>query len=60
MRSRSWKMKKWINRGGLVAIIAGVIAYAVTGGSVESAGQIVTVTFGLVGAALVLIREVLG
>ena len=54
------RTKSAINRGGLVAIIAGVIAYAVTGGSVESAGQIVTVTFGLVGAALVLIREVLG
>ncbi len=56
----SGQAKKTVNRGGLLAIIIGVIAYAATGGSVETAGQVVTVTFGLVGAALVLLREVLG
>ena len=52
--------KKWINRGGLVAIIAGVVVYIATGGSVSTAAETVSVVAGITGAALILIRELLG
>ena len=54
------EVKAWINRGGLIAIIVGVAVYIATGGDAAGAGQIVTVTAGIVGAALVLFRELLG
>lgn len=53
-------VKKWINRGGLVAIVVGVISYVATGGDVGTAGEIVTVAAGLTGTVLILIREILG
>lgn len=52
--------KRWINRGGLIAIVVGVVAYVATGGDAGSAGEIVTAAAGITGAALILIREILG
>lgn len=49
--------KKWINRGGLLAVILGMIAIQVSGGdasaALELAGKISTVS----GIALVALRE---
>ena len=56
----SAELKKWINRGGLIAIIIGVATYVATGGDAGTAGSMVTVVAGITGAVLVLIREVLG
>jgi len=54
------KTKKWINRGGLVAMIIGVLLMVVGGGdtaaAIETAGKVASIA----GSALVLIREVLG
>lgn len=51
--------KKWLNRGGLVAVIAGFVLITIgggdTGAAVDTAGTVVT----LGGALLVLIREIL-
>jgi hypothetical protein len=52
--------KKWINRGGLISIVVGVVAYVATGGDAGTAGEIVTAAAGITGAVLVLIREILG
>lgn len=54
------QVKKWINRGGLVAIVVGVISYVATGGDAAGASEIVTVAAGLTGTVLILIREILG
>ena len=54
------KTKKWINRGGLIAIVVGVVAYIATGGDAGTAGEIVTAAAGITGAVLILIREILG
>lgn len=53
----SANVKKWLNRGGLIAIVAGVVAIVAgggdTGAALETAGQVATIA----GAALVLVRE---
>ena len=54
------KTKKWINRGGLIAVVVGVVAYVATGGDAGTAGEIVTAAAGITGAVLILIREILG
>ena len=53
-------VKKWVNRGGLIAVALGVAAYVATGGEAGTAGNIVTIVAGLTGTALILIRELLG
>ena len=53
-------VKKALNRGGLVAVIVGIVAIVVAGGdapaALETAGQAATIA----GAVMVLIREILG
>jgi len=52
--------KKWINRGGLLAMIVGVVAIVIGGGDVGAATQTVGIVAGVAGTVLVLIRELLG
>lgn len=51
--------KKWLNRGGLIAVIVGFVLIKIIGGDtgqvVDTAGTLVTAG----GAILVLIREIL-
>ena len=54
------EVKKWINRGGLVAIVIGVVAYVASGGSVATATEVLTVVAGVTGTVMILIREILG
>ena len=55
----SENVKKWLNRGGLIAMVIGVVAIVVGGGdagsAIETAGTVAAIT----GSALVLIREIL-
>jgi len=53
------KVKKWINRGGLAAVIVGFVAITVAGGDVGSATTIAASVATAVGAVLVAIREFL-
>ena len=52
--------KKWINRGGLIAVIIGIVAIVIgggdTGAALETGGTVATIA----GAVLVLIREIIG
>ena len=52
--------KKWINRGGLIAVIIGIVAIVIgggdTGAALETGGTVATIA----GAVLVLIREIAG
>jgi len=50
--------KKWINRGGLIAMIVGAIAIVVAGGDMSAAQQTVATVATIAGSVLVLIREV--
>lgn len=54
------EVKKWINRGGLLAVIIGVVVYMAAGGDAQAAGQTVAAVASITGAALVLIRELIG
>lgn len=56
----SANVKKWVNRGGLVAVAVGVVAFIVTGGDAGTAGEIVTMVAGITGTVLILIREIMG
>lgn len=51
-------LKKLLNRGGLIAIIAGVVGIVAGGGdapaALATAGEVATIA----GAALVLVREI--
>ena len=53
-------VKKVLNRGGLIAVIVGIVAIVVAGGdapaALETAGQAATIA----GAVMVLLRELLG
>jgi hypothetical protein len=49
--------KKWINRIGLGAVIAGIVAVAVGGGDTSAALDTASQAATIAGAALVLIRE---
>ncbi len=52
--------KRWINRGGLIAVVAGIVLIVIgggdTGAAIETAGTVATIA----GAVLVFIRELLG
>ena len=52
-------VKKWINRGGLIAVVLGIVLIVVgggdTGAAIATAGTVATIA----GAVLVLIRELL-
>ena len=53
-------IKKWINRSGLIMVAIGVTSYLLTGGDAGTAGNVVTSVSGIVGALLVLTRELMG
>ena len=55
--SMSPKLKKILNRAGLIAMIAGVVAIVVAGGDAESALDTVGKAASLAGALLVFVRE---
>jgi hypothetical protein len=51
--------KKWVNRAGLAAVAVGTVLVAVAGGTAEAVTGVVGVVFGVAGAVLVLIREII-
>ena len=55
----SANVKKWINRGGLLGVVAGIVLLVIgggdTGAALETAGIVATIA----GAAMVVIRELL-
>ena len=55
----SANVKKWINRGGLLGVVAGIVLLVIgggdTGAALETAGLVATIA----GAAMVVIRELL-
>ena len=53
-------VKKWLNRGGLVAVIAGIVLIVVGGGDAGAAIDTAGTVAAIAGSVLVLIREVLG
>ena len=52
--------KKWLNRGGLIGVIVGVVLIMVGGGDVPAALETAGTAATIAGGVLVLIREVLG
>jgi hypothetical protein len=52
--------KKWINRGGLIGMIVGVVMIVIAGGDVGAATQTVGIVAGVAGTVMILIRELLG
>lgn len=52
--------KRWINRGGLVAMIVGTIAIVVAGGDMSAAQQTTATVATIAGSVMVLLREILG
>ena len=51
--------KKWINRGGLIGMIVGVVLIVIGGGDVSAATETVGIVAGIAGTVMVLIRELL-
>ena len=56
----SAEVKKWINRGGLIAMIVGVVLIVVGGGDVSAATETVGIVASVAGTVMVLVRELLG
>lgn len=56
----SAEVKKWINRGGLIAMLVGVVLIVVGGGDVSAATETVGIVAGVAGTVMVLVRELLG
>ena len=50
--------KKWLNRGGLIAIILGIVGIVVGGGDAGAALDIAGTAATVIGAVAVLIREI--
>jgi hypothetical protein len=51
------KVKKWLNRGGLIAMIVGVVAITVGGGDTSAALETAGEAAAIAGTAAVLVRE---
>lgn len=54
----SANVKKWVNRGGLIAIIVGVVGIVVGGGDPGAALATGTTVATIAGAVLILLREI--
>lgn len=52
-------VKKWINRGGLFAMVVGAVLLVVGGGDVDGAMGIAATAATIAGAVAVLIRELM-
>lgn len=52
-------VKKWVNRGGLVAVIVGFLAITFAGGDVSSAATTATQIATAASAILIAVRELL-
>ena len=56
----SANVKRWMNRGGLLGVVAGIVLIVVgggdTGAAIETAGTVAAIA----GAAMVFIRELIG
>jgi len=50
-------VKKWLNRGGLVAVIAGIVLIVVGGGDAGAAIDTAATVATIAGSVLVLIRR---
>lgn len=55
----SAKVKKWLNRGGLILVAAGMVAITVGGGDTAAAIDVAGQVAGVAGAVVILIRELL-
>ena len=53
-------VKKWINRGGLIAMVVGAVLLVVGGGDVDGAMGIAATAAAVAGSIIVLIREMIG
>ncbi len=53
-------VKIWLNRGGLAAVLVGVVLTIIGGGDVDAALQTAAIAATLGGAVLVFLRELLG
>jgi hypothetical protein len=51
--------KKWINRGGLIGMIVGVVLIVIGGGDVAAATETVGLVAGIAGTIMVLVREIM-
>jgi len=54
------KIKVWLNRGGLIAMIVGAVAIVVGGGDAGSALDTVGTAIAIAGGVMVFVRELLG
>lgn len=51
-------LKKLLNRGGLIVVIAGVVAITIGGGDASSALETAGQVGAIVGSLLILVREI--
>ena len=51
-------VKKWMNRGGLIAVIAGIVMIVVAGGDTEAALQTAGLVAGIAGSLIIIVREI--
>jgi len=55
----SANVKKWVNRGGLIAVVVGIVLIVVGGGDTGAAINTAGTVAAVAGAVMVLIRELL-
>jgi len=53
----SANVKKWLNRGGLGAMVVGAVALVIGGGDMSAAQQTVAQVSTIAGAVIVFVRE---
>ena len=51
-------VKKWMNRGGLLSVIAGIVMIVIAGGDPESALQTAGLVAGIAGSLIIIVREI--
>ena len=54
------KVKKWLNRGGLIGMMICIAAITIGGGDADAAMETAGIVSGLVGVGLGIVRELLG